>query len=154
MTALSMWCLLRTMETVHYFALLVILVSLTRSCYGLGEPCTVSNPSNCTGPGVVCGGSNTCLCNSNHYTANGGCREKISLDSWCYTSHNNTDQCAADNAICDSRYGYACKCRSGYYVDPNNATKCKARKPLGGVCQYNTDCTDSNAECSSSKCRC
>ncbi|XP_052808914.1 phosphatidylinositol phosphatase PTPRQ-like isoform X2 [Mya arenaria] len=69
-----MWCLLRTMETVHYFALLVNLVSLTRSCHGLGQTCTV-NPSNCTCTGEVCLGSNTCVCDSEHYTANGGCTE-------------------------------------------------------------------------------
>ncbi|WAR08117.1 PTPRH-like protein [Mya arenaria] len=73
-----MWCLLRTMETVHYFALLVNLVSLTRSCHGLGQTCTV-NPSNCTCTGEVCLGSNTCVCDSEHYTANGGCTEIAQL---------------------------------------------------------------------------
>ncbi|XP_052809320.1 neurogenic locus Notch protein-like [Mya arenaria] len=130
---------------------------------GLGSQCTMKSAclnenSDCLGH--QSGSGSTCQCTSDYFDTNtvdniqGLCIRKITLDSRCDTSHSNLAQCAADNAICDSRYSYACKCRYGYYVDPSNPAKCKARQPLGGVCQYNTDCTDPNAECSSSKCRC
>ncbi|XP_052809317.1 titin-like [Mya arenaria] len=140
--------------------------SVTNVCspqVGLGSQCTMKSAclnenSDCLGH--QSGSGSTCQCTNNYFDTNtvdniqGSCIRKITLDSRCDTSHSNLAQCAADNAICDSRYSYACKCRYGYYVDPSNTAKCKARQPLGGNCQYNTDCTDSNAECASSKCRC
>ncbi|XP_052811419.1 fibronectin-like [Mya arenaria] len=140
--------------------------SVTNVCspqVGLGSQCTMKSAclnenSDCLGH--PSGSGSTCQCTSDYFDTNtvdniqGLCIRKITLDSRCDTSHSNLDQCAADNAICDSRYSYACKCRYGYYVDPSNPAICQARQPLGVVCQYNTDCTDPNAECSSSKCRC
>ncbi|XP_052808917.1 uncharacterized protein LOC128237427 isoform X2 [Mya arenaria] len=128
---------------------------------GLGIQCTMN--SACLEANSDCLeqlSESTCKCTSDYFDTNtvntnyGSCIRRITLNGQCDTSHSNLDQCAADNAICNSTTGYFCKCTSGYYEDPSNAAKCKARQPLGGDCQYNTDCTDSNAECSSSKCRC
>ncbi|WAR08136.1 hypothetical protein MAR_018094, partial [Mya arenaria] len=93
--------------------------SATNVCSTIGT----SIGASCTKPSSGSSG-NPCSATNSQCTGSSG--EEITLDSRCDTSHSNLDQCAADNAICDSRYSYACKCRYGYYVDPSNPAICQA----------------------------
>ncbi|XP_052789075.1 transmembrane cell adhesion receptor mua-3-like isoform X2 [Mya arenaria] len=128
-------------------------VSLTRSCYGLGEACTADDSSNCTGTGVVC--HITCVCDSNHYPSNGGCTEKIDLGFSGCTNGNAVNECADDNTECIAGF---CKCVSTHYDNNGDTSRgeCDKKKKLGEGCSTNQDCTssDSNSECSGNKCQC
>ncbi|WAR08125.1 hypothetical protein MAR_018083, partial [Mya arenaria] len=114
----------------------------------LDESCpSLSESAPCKDPIATCS-LETCQCPSNYYDSNGAipagsCQRRITLNGQCDTSHSNLDQCAADNAICNSTTGYFCKCTSGYYEDPSNAAKCKA-KPNPPTWKEATDVNPAN----------
>ncbi|WAR31195.1 hypothetical protein MAR_033737 [Mya arenaria] len=107
---------------------MVILVSLTRSCYGLGEACTADDSSNCT---------------------------EIDLGFSGCTNGNAANECADDNTECTTG---VCKCVSTHYDNNGDTSggECDKKKKLGEACSTNQDCTssDSYSECSGSKCQC
>ncbi|WAR31198.1 PTPRS-like protein, partial [Mya arenaria] len=107
---------------------MVMWVSLTRSCYGLGEACTADDSSNCT---------------------------EIDLGFSGCTNGNAVNECADDNTECIAGF---CKCVSTHYDNNGDTSRgeCDKKKKLGEGCSTNQDCTssDSNSECSGNKCQC
>ncbi|XP_052807353.1 uncharacterized protein LOC128236506 isoform X2 [Mya arenaria] len=141
------------------WTVVMILVSLTRICDGLGETCT-----DICAIGEVCTRSGISECNSTtHYTVTGQyqtqCLPKVELGGNCTSG----DACATEYAICigfGKIEGRKCMCGQDYFETTTAQRRvCRLKIPLFSYCDNvysgRDQCKDPNANCeSTADCRC
>lgn len=119
----------------------------------LGGRCTststcVDNFTNCTTEGL-------CVCIAGYSDVNSACKEDEKEGGVCGTNAGGQGQCTEDNTKCQvdtlqqcgglNCVPGICKCKNNYNIGVDGT--CTKDGDNGGVCNLDSDCKDSNANC-------